>query len=53
VDAELGGALLAAGVPVWRAAADLITAPIAEAELRYDAAPFGVGYLVAHWRLDA
>ncbi|MEO9138736.1 MAG: hypothetical protein ABI345_06670 [Jatrophihabitans sp.] len=46
-DAELGAQLLAAGVPAWTAAAGLPGRY--DAELLYDAAPFGVGYFVATW----
>lgn len=50
VDAALGTDLLAAGVPAWRVAADLLDGgPGYDAELLYDAAPYGVGYLVAVW----
>jgi len=55
VDRELGGQLLAAGPPVWHAAADLLTADDQRtgaawsAELFYDAAPYGVGYFAAAW----
>jgi len=50
VDATLGTELLAAGVPAWHAAADLLDAagPF-DATLRYDDAPYGVGYFVASW----
>jgi hypothetical protein len=51
LDPAEGERLLAAGVPVWRAVgAALDSAPV-RAELHYDDAPFGVGYLVATWRL--
>ncbi len=49
VDADLGRELLAAGVPAWHAAADLVTAPVTSARVAYDDAPLGVGYLVASW----
>lgn len=50
VDAALGTELLAAGVLAWRAAADLLeTAGSFDATLRYDDAPYGVGYFVASW----
>ena len=50
LDAAEGERLLAAGVPVWRAVGSALDgrAP-AGAELLYDEAPFGVGYLVASW----
>ncbi len=49
LDAAEGERLLAAGVPVWCAVGRLVGARRAAASLRYDAAPFGVGYLVADW----
>ena len=48
LDPALGADLLADGVPAWRVAADAATGPY-RAELLYDAAPYGVGYLVATW----
>lgn len=48
LDAELGAELLAAGVPAWHAAADVLTGSF-DAKVSYDAAPYGVGYLVATW----
>jgi hypothetical protein len=45
-------ALCATGPRVWQAAAAVLgAAPVSdyEAQVSYDAAPFGVGYLVAHW----
>lgn len=48
IDAALGRELLAAGVPAWHAAADVLTDRYA-AQVTYDAAPFGVGYVVASW----
>jgi hypothetical protein len=48
VDAELGAELLAAGVPAWLAAADLLTGSYT-ASVSYDAAPYGVSYFVASW----
>lgn len=72
----LGAELLAAGVPAWRAAGQLVTGELAagplaagplvagepaagvgaagrrvHAELLYDEAPYGVGYLVACWEV--
>jgi hypothetical protein len=44
-----GPDLLAAGVPVWQVAADLLGGRTWDAELLYDAAPYGVGYFVATW----
>jgi hypothetical protein len=44
-----GERLLAAGVPTWRAVGRLVGKRPVGATLRYDDAPFGVGYLVADW----
>jgi hypothetical protein len=41
--------LLAAGVPVWRAVGQALADRTVTARLYYDHAPFGVGYLAAHW----
>jgi hypothetical protein len=49
LDPELGRELLAAGVPAWRAAARLLGGTTWEANVSYDEAPYGVGYLVATW----
>jgi hypothetical protein len=49
VDLELGDELLASGPRVWREAARLLGAAEFNAELLYDAAPYGVGYFVAAW----
>jgi hypothetical protein len=49
LDATLGAALLAAGVPAWHAAADLLGGRRYRAHLAYDDAPYGVGYFVASW----
>jgi hypothetical protein len=49
VDVQLGDQLLASGPRVWREAARLLGATPFEAELLYDAAPYGVGYFVAAW----
>ncbi|MGI8679726.1 MAG: hypothetical protein ACR2LX_13795 [Jatrophihabitans sp.] len=46
---SLGCQLLASGIHVWAAAASLIEAQFWDAELLYDAAPYGVGYFVAAW----
>jgi hypothetical protein len=48
LDAGLGTDLLAAGAPVWAATAGLLTGRY-HAEVLYDDAPYGVGYLVATW----
>ena len=49
LDLELGRELLAAGVPAWRAASQLLAGTSWQAEVTYDDAPYGVGYLVATW----
>ncbi|SFE59452.1 hypothetical protein [Blastococcus tunisiensis] len=49
LDAEEGARLLAAGVPVWRAVGAALDGRTISARLHHDAAPFGVGYLVASW----
>jgi hypothetical protein len=49
LDPELGSRLLAAGVPAWHAAARLLAGTSWEAQVSYDDAPYGVGYLVATW----
>jgi hypothetical protein len=51
LDAEEGERLLAAGVPVWRAVGAALAGGAVTARLHHDAAPFGVGYLVACWVL--
>lgn len=48
-DPEVAAALLAAGAPAWDAAAALLAGGSWDAELLYDAAPYGVGYFVARW----
>jgi hypothetical protein len=51
LDPGLGADLLAAGVPAWRLAGHLAGPAGARwsGRLLYDAAPYGVGYLVATW----
>jgi hypothetical protein len=49
LDAAEGERLLAAGVPTWRAVGRVVGDRPVLARLRYDDAPFGVGYLVADW----
>ena len=49
VERALGADLLAAGPPVWHAAADLLVDRAWTAEVFYDAAPYGVGYFAAAW----
>jgi len=51
VDAAEGERLLAAGVPTWCAVGTALSARTITATLRYDDAPFGVGYLVADWQV--
>ncbi|WP_222267953.1 hypothetical protein [Modestobacter marinus] len=51
LDPDEGARLLAAGVPVWRAVGAALAGAEVSAELRFDGAPFGVGYLVADWRV--
>jgi len=53
LDESLGADLLAAGVPAWRAAGDLLAGADYDACLTHAAAPFGVGYVVAEWTLRA
>lgn len=49
IDPELAAELLVAGGPAWRAAGELLLDAEWDAELLYDDAPYGVGYLVAAW----
>jgi hypothetical protein len=49
LDPAEGERLLAAGVSAWRAVGRLVGDRQVRATLRYDGAPFGVGYLVADW----
>ena len=49
LDPAEGERLLAAGVPTWRAVGAALAGRSVTARLRHDAAPFGVGYLVADW----
>jgi hypothetical protein len=49
LDPVEGERLLAAGVPVWRALGAALTGRAITGRLHLDAAPFGVGYLVADW----
>jgi len=50
LDPAAGERLLAAGVPVWRSVGSALAGRAFSAEVGYDDAPFGVGYLVATWR---
>ncbi|RBY98044.1 hypothetical protein DQ237_03915 [Blastococcus sp. TF02-8] len=49
LDALEGERLLAAGVPTWRAVGAAFAGRHVTARLHHDAAPYGVGYLVADW----
>jgi hypothetical protein len=49
LDDARGERLLAAGVPTWRAVGEALAGRAVTARLHLDAAPFGVGYLVADW----
>lgn len=49
VDQQLGDELLATAPRVWNAARALLPDDEFEPDLLYDAAPYGVGYLVAAW----
>jgi hypothetical protein len=49
LDLGEGERLLAAGVPTWQAVGAALSGHIVSAHLHLDAAPFGVGYLVADW----
>jgi hypothetical protein len=51
LDPVEGERLLAAGVPVWRAVGAALEGRPVVGRLRYDDAPFGVGYLVAEWHV--
>ena len=52
LDPDAGERLLAAGVPVWRAVGAALAGREVRADLRYDEAPFGVGYLAATWQVS-
>lgn len=52
-DLDLAHELLAAGAVAWRDAAGLLAGGSYTADLLFDAAPFGVGYLVAAWTARA
>lgn len=49
LDLTLGQAVLAAGVPAWRAAGSLLADGTFDAELLYADDPYGVAYFVAAW----
>jgi hypothetical protein len=50
LDAALGAELLAGGRAAWHVLAGAAAGGRFETEIGYDAAPYGVGYLVARWR---
>ena len=49
LDVAEGRRLLATGVPTWRAVGAALAGRAVTARLHVDAAPFGVGYVVADW----
>jgi hypothetical protein len=49
LDPAEGERLLAAGVPTWKAVGAALAGREVAARLHLDAAPYGVGYLVADW----
>ncbi|MDQ2751251.1 MAG: hypothetical protein ABJB93_06890 [Gaiellales bacterium] len=49
LDVETGHAVLAAGVPAWRAAGRLLDGGSYDAEVHYADDPYGVSYVVATW----
>jgi hypothetical protein len=49
LDPALGEAVLAAGVPAWRAAGRLLDGGSYDTETRYVGDPYGVSYVVASW----
>ncbi len=49
---DLAGELLAAGRAAWQVLAGAVGTGTVRAELRYAAAPYGVGYFVASWDVD-
>lgn len=53
LDADLARQLLVTGVPAWHAAAGLLAGRRYDARVGYDAAPYGVGYVVAGWSARA
>ena len=53
LDPDLATELWATGVPTWQALAAATAAGSPSAELLYDDAPHGVGYVVATWRSGA
>jgi hypothetical protein len=53
LDPVLGEAVLAAGVPAWRAAGRLLNGGSYDAQIRYAGDPYGVSYVVAVWTTGA
>lgn len=51
LDTAEGERLLASGVPTWRALGAAVRGRAVDARLLLDDAPYGVGYLVADWRV--
>jgi hypothetical protein len=49
IDLAEGERLLAAGAATWQAVGAALAGRVVVATLHLDAAPFGVGYLVADW----
>lgn len=49
LDVDLGAELGASGIPALRTLGDMAKGADVTARLRYDEAPFGVGYFVADW----
>lgn len=49
LDADLGAELGAAGVPALKTLGDMAKGADIVAQMRYDLAPLGVGYIVADW----
>jgi hypothetical protein len=53
LDADLAAALLVAGRATWQVLAGAAAGQVWRGELTYEAAPYGVTYLVASWRAPA
>ncbi len=53
IDADDAAGLLVGGAAAWEQAARALEPFAFDAELLYDAAPYGVGYFVAAWTADA
>jgi hypothetical protein len=53
LDGSLAVELMCTGAPAWRWLAAVVGGrPVIEADLLADVAPYGVGYVVAYWRLS-